>query len=72
MSPTVWDAMMGLRAYLRQRVLLREGQKPKSQGRTRRAHDVPLLLEHPDELPRSSVGLRPTACVQPVVDYVAG
>jgi len=73
MSPQVWDAMMGLRAYLFENVYF--GSEAKVEEPKARAVVSALFahyLEHPDAMPPE---FRPDArdeLPQRVIDYVSG
>jgi len=73
MSPPVWDAMMGLRAFLFDHVYLSDRAKAEEP----RAYGVVRMLflhylERPDEMPLEYEPGSETELVQRVVDYVAG
>ncbi len=73
MSPRVWDAMMGLRAFLFDNVYLSPQAKieePKAFGVVERLFDH--YLEHPESLPEEFTPSSPSELVQRVSDYIAG
>jgi len=73
MSPPVWDAMMGLRAYLFDHVYFSaraKAEEPKANAVVKALFGH--YLEHPDDLPAGEQPADPSGLTQAVVDYVAG
>jgi dGTPase len=73
MSPEVWDAMMGLRAFLFEHVYLSKRAKeeePKSDGVVKALFRY--YFEHPDTLPEEFHPEDPAELPQRVTDYIAG